>query len=195
MAVDSHDHVECWRFGYALYLNHLHRSGRHARSFQKPAQLRDLLWRQCFGMKLVKYVTLLTDLQMNSAVRFLPRRTEPLGEVQSVRPGDIARNRMPENRLEGTPIPIWNPMKCRQLALPVFASSAVPPRLRVIHTTIKRQAVARARQDSLSVLGIGARGVRLRPRGKPRYTRWVPECGTVGASGICKTGRDPCFSL
>jgi hypothetical protein len=68
MVVYSHYHVGCWRFGYALFLNHLHRRGRCARSFQKPAKLRYLLWRQFFGMRRVKYVLVLTDREQQSAV-------------------------------------------------------------------------------------------------------------------------------
>jgi hypothetical protein len=71
-------------------------------------------------MMLVEHVSLLTDLQKKPAVVFLAHRTEPVGEVQSVRPGDIARNRVPENRLECAPIPIQDPVRRRQLALPVF---------------------------------------------------------------------------
>jgi hypothetical protein len=49
--------------------------------------------------------------------------------VQSVRPGDIARNRVPENRLECAPIPIQYPVRRRQLALPRFrVTSAVRPK-------------------------------------------------------------------
>jgi hypothetical protein len=147
MVIDGHDHIEWRGFGCALFLDHLDRSRRHARTFQKPAQLPDLLWRQRFGMMLVEYVSLLTDLHKKPAVMFLARRTEPLGEVQSVRPGDIARNRVPENRLECAPIPIQDPVRRRQLALPRYSTDFHgAPRLRVIHTTSKREPVARARQ-------------------------------------------------
>jgi len=76
---------------------------------------------------LVEYVSLLTDLHKKPAVMFLARRAEPLGEVQSVRPGDVARNRVPENSLECAPIPIQDPVRRRQLALPrIRLTSTVP---------------------------------------------------------------------
>ena len=81
---------------------------------------------------------------------FLARGTEPLREVESVRPGDIARNRVSENRLECATIPMQDPMRRRQLILSRSTRLRRAVRLRVIDTTIKRQAMAGARQHSLS---------------------------------------------
>jgi hypothetical protein len=54
---------------------------------------------------------------------------------------------VPENRLECAPIPIKDPVRRRQLAVPRSRlTSTLPPRLPVIHTTIKREPVPRARQ-------------------------------------------------
>jgi len=148
MVVYSHYHVGCWRFRYTLILGHLHRCGRCARTFQKPAKLRHFLCRQFFGMRRVKYVSVLTDREQQPAVRFPVHRTEPFDEMQSVRPGGIARKRVAENRLKCAPIPIENPVRCCQLISPrVRLAAAAPSRLRVIHTTIKRESVAQARQD------------------------------------------------
>jgi hypothetical protein len=138
MVLDRHYHVGCCRFGYVLFLNHLYRSGRDSRTFQKPAHLRDFLWRQRFGMRRVKYLSVLADREQKSAVGFLPDRTDPIDEVRSFRPGDIARNRVPENRLECASIPIENPMRCCHST-----------RLRAIHITVKGDSGAHARQPVL----------------------------------------------
>jgi hypothetical protein len=138
MVLDRHYHVECCRFGYVLFLNHLYRSGRDSRTLQKPAHLRDFLWRQRFAMRRVKCLSVLADCEQKSAVGFLPDRTEPIDEVRSFRPGDIARDRVPENRLECASIPIENPMRCCHLT-----------RLRAIHITVKGDTGAHARRPVL----------------------------------------------
>jgi hypothetical protein len=106
VVVYRHYHIECRGFGGTIILNHIHGSGRYADTFEKPAQLRDLLRRQFLSMRLTKDMSVLADREQHSAVRLLPCRTQPIDEMRSVRPGQVVGGRMPENRLQSAPIPI-----------------------------------------------------------------------------------------
>lgn len=74
------------------------------------------------------------------------------------------------------------------MALLIFGAYAVPSRLRVIHTTIKREPVARARRDSLSVLGIGVL------RSQSASDRPQDEQDVIVLTGRLKRRRPACGS-
>src|SRR5215472_15738223 len=96
MVVDSHHHVGCGRFGCVIFLHDIHGRGRDTGSLQELAKLRDVLGRQFLLMGLMEDMSLLTDREQQSAVRLLACGTESFDEMHSVRPGEIARDRMPE---------------------------------------------------------------------------------------------------
>jgi hypothetical protein len=119
MVVHCHYHVERCGFDRGCFLHHIHRSGRHFRTLEKLPKLRDVLGCQLFSMRLMNDMSVPTDRKQKSAIRLLTGRTEPIDEMQNVRPGKIAGAWMPEYRLEHTSIPIKNPMRCRHVWLPL----------------------------------------------------------------------------